>query len=396
MKNHKDKVIAIGMLIVITLLTIVGTILESRRESPIPMLSTSTQPTGGKALRLWLEQLDYSVDTQTLSRFAIPDGTSLVLMLQPTELVTSQEAYILEQWVDQGGTLLLATQFAPQIGALQERFGFDITLFFEGYYDDVVPQTPLLRQMSPWDSAELNNRFVLTDLDSRYTVLLSNNDKPIVAAAPIGEGMLIVTTEIDAFTNSGLLQEDNGQLVLNLIGLNQAVEEGSIWFNDWHHAVRLSNPTGIDSVNDWMRRSWIGRGLLYTFFIGIGLIIWQGRRFGRSRPLPSANQTRTPIEYVEAMAKLNQTSNNRKAVMDDYHLRLKRKLGTRYHVDPALPDATFLADVKMADPEIDQQAIGTLLHQLSNRDISDKQMIEVAQAVSAFLQPASTDAERLT
>ena len=64
--------------------------------------------------------------------YEVPTEADMVLILEPTEQISDIEWQILDDWIDDGGTLLLVGEQFPAVAAYQH---FDVTLqvlFFEG------------------------------------------------------------------------------------------------------------------------------------------------------------------------------------------------------------------------------------------------------------------------
>ena len=111
------------LLVGLFLVLIVGVVLAPTPSEPQPPLTVySAAPSGGKALRLWLEALGYRVSTIDGESYAIPRDTGTVLLLAPTESVTSDEVATLEAWTRDGGRLVVADA-GNRTASLLQRFG---------------------------------------------------------------------------------------------------------------------------------------------------------------------------------------------------------------------------------------------------------------------------------
>src|SRR4051794_2335714 len=91
-------------------------------ERQIPLTVYSAEPSGAKALRLWLEALGHPVSTIEGERYEVPRGTGTVMLLEPSVSVSRDEAATLEQWVRNGGRLVVADRGIWTSGLLR-RFG---------------------------------------------------------------------------------------------------------------------------------------------------------------------------------------------------------------------------------------------------------------------------------
>ena len=89
------------------------------------------------------------------------------------------------------------------------------------------------------------------------------------------------------------------------------------------------------------------------------------------------------IEYVTAIAGLNQRAGNRRQLLTRYHRRVKRRLGERYRIDPGLPDEEFIEELTRYIDEEDTTAIRDLLANLTKLHASETEMVRLsAQAAS--------------
>jgi hypothetical protein len=68
------------------------------------------------------------------------------------------------------------------------------------------------------------------------TWLVSHQNRPVLVSFEQGEGRVILGTIANSFTNAGLKQAGNPELVLNILAL--AREKGAVWFDEWHHGVQ--------------------------------------------------------------------------------------------------------------------------------------------------------------
>lgn len=379
----RDARLTIFLLALVVGLSVLAAVREARQASLTPLLSSSAEASGAKALALWLDELGYDVSTRTLGAFQLDAATDVVLMLAPSTQVTPAELEELDAWIDDGGTLVLAVDrfsYAP----LLEHFEFEQEAI---YFNETVltPTGPLLRDVVAWDSAELAPDFILHSETRDYATLLAMNDKAVVATFTQGDGRVVLTTLDDAFSNLGVQRNGNAELVLNLITLGASAETGTIWFNDWHHGIRGFATDAIIGPSAWLRRSYPGRALLYASLVAVVMLLWHGRRFGREVPLPEANVARSPLEYITAMANLNRRANTRSVVQADYLHRLKRKLGARYHLDPAMPNADFLHALQQANPNLNHTAIANLVGQLSNPSLDEATLVTLVRETATIL-----------
>jgi hypothetical protein len=377
---NREVVIALVIFGVLIAVAIVATIQQAETPVAPPLASFSAQPNGGKALRLWLEELDYDVDADSVAVFEPPDDTQLLLMLQPTETILESEWQVLDEWVEQGGTLLLAgDSFTTRIAVDH----FDIEMLFESAeITQLNAQSPLLSGSLLIDSAEIEQRAWLSTERDDIVVHLANGEQPLIVSFDEGQGRVIIAATTRPFTNVGLQNDGNGAIVLNLI--EGARNPGDIWFDEWHHGVRARLPDSL-GLTAWLRQVPTGQAFLLAGLIILFALALGGRHFGRVWN-PAGNGTRrTPLEFITAIANLNRRAGNREEVLENYRYRLKRSLGQRYRIDPRLSDAVFLEQLDASNPTIDIDEVRALLDRLYHTKMSEREMVKLSADITDFL-----------
>ncbi len=249
--------------------------------------------------------------------------------------------------------------------------------FFNFLPSDTGPftiETPLLDSPA---SPDLKNTKTAVALDSErndYVVLISYQDQPALVSFEQGKGRVILGTTTVSFTNAGLKQPGNPELVLNILAL--ARNKGAIWFDEWHHGVQ--GGAQILGPTEFLRRTPVGRALLFiTFAIFLALLL-QGRGFGRPIPLPQEIKRRGALEHVTGIANLSRRAAHRSAVMLQYHNQIKRKLGQRYRLDPGMDDETYINTLAGYNPSLDKAELLNILKRLKRKNISETEMVQLA------------------
>ena len=379
MKNiPRDTRLAIGILILLVIVTVIAA-LQQETNQEFPKLSTlSSAPNGALALKLWMQNLGYGVDEQILAVFAPPENASIMFMLEPL-FPTEGEMESVDKWVEAGGTLI----------AIGEGYGMfslvDHYHFFFNYIPDNTArpaiETPLLTSPSP---TELENATVNVALDSDrddYVVLVAYQGKPVLVSFEQGEGRVILGTTALSFTNEGLKQDGNPQLVLNVLAL--AKEKGEIWFDEWHHGEQSG--TQILGPGDFLRFTPVGRSLLFVTLVVFVVFFIQGRGFGRPIPLPQEIKRRGALEHVTGIANLSRRAAHRSAVMMYYHNQIKRKLGQRYRLDSGMDDKEYVDILATYNSSIEKDELLNLLNRLKRQDISENEMVHLAASAAKWI-----------
>jgi len=372
MKNlPRDTRLGIGIVLLLVILTAIVA-LQRKTEAQYPRLSTiSAAPDGALALKLWVRDLKYNVDEEVLAGFAPPKNTAILFMLEPL-FPTEGDMKSVDQWVENGGTLI----------AIGEQYGMfsliDHYKFFFNFLpgDPGTPSmgTPLLDSPSVPALENTKPGVALGSDRDDYVVLISYQSQPVLVSFEQGRGRVILGTLTGAFTNAGLKQAGNPELVLNILAL--ARNKGAVWFDEWHHVVQSG--AQILGPTEFLRRTPVGRALLFlTFAIFIAFFL-QGRGFGRPIPLPQELRRRGALEHVTGIANLSRRAEHRAAVMMQYHNQIKRKLGQRYRLDPGMDDEPYVNTLAGYNPALAKDELLNILKRLKRRNISEAEMVQLA------------------
>lgn len=378
--SGRDRWLALGLVVILIVMTVAATTRQAR-DVVVPYTSGSSAPDGTRALWLWLEEGGYEVTSTISGEFDMPRGTTLALMLEPIEQISSTQWARIDQWVDEGGTLVLAgnglgTFIAMEHYEVRQRY-LDTTT------SNLHPQTPLLASPPMTAPAQADvNTYLSTERDV-YITHIANNGQPVVISFAQGEGQVILSSTAYPFSNAGLKQIGNPELVLNLI---HAAPEGTIWFDEWHHGIHAATEGRLVGPRDWLFQSWVGRSMLYISAVIFLALLLGGRRFGRTLTLPQDRARRAPLEYITAIASLSRRAGHRRHVLGQYHRRIKAELGHRYRLNPALPDDQFIAALEGYNPPFDVAMLRDLLARLQQARVSENEMVDLAARVARLLE----------
>ncbi len=378
-RPSRETLLALGLLLLLVAVTVLAALAESRQQADLPDLATfSSQPEGARALRLWLEEEGYRLREMESSTFAVPPATDLALVLEPVPPgITEEEWAVLDEWVEEGGTLVL---LGEGFGAAFAASHYELEIDYQQPAGEIAFAAPWLGS-PPFTAAALRPRASLSGQREEYSTLLAGDDAPLLVAFPQGEGLVVFGTLAFPLSNAGLKMGDNPALALNIASL--AGEGGAIWFDEWHHGMRGVAEGG--GPGQWLRRTPAGRALLYSAAVLFGALVLSGRRFGRPVPLARPGRRRAPLEHIVAVANLSRRAGHRQAVLRQYHGQLKRELGRRYRLNPTLPDDEYVAELARFRPDLDTAALARLLGRLVAPDVSEGEMVTLAQQVAAWL-----------
>lgn len=379
MKNlSRDTRLAIGILVLLVLLTTFAALQQETQQRHPPLSSLSSAPDGALALKLWVKELQYEVDEQVLANFIPPGDVSILLMLEPV-LPTEIELEAVDDWVESGGTLIaMGEQYSMYSLADHYQFGLS---YLSDQSSLPVSETPLLGSPPTVDLKNAGVRYALQSERDDFVVLVAYQGQPVVVSFEQGQGRVILGTIAESFTNAGLKQPGNPELVLNILALAQA--KGAVWFDEWHHGVRASEE--ILGPSEFLRQTPVGRSLLFMTFAVFIVLFMQGRGFGRPVPLPQEIRRRGALEHVTGVANLSRRAAHRSAVMMYYHQQIKRKLGQRYRLDPDMDDREYVSMLASYNPAVNKDELLSLLSRLQRRDLNEAQMVHLAAEASEWI-----------
>lgn len=379
MKNvSRDTRFAIGILVLLVLVTTFAALQRETQQQYPSLSSLSSAPDGALALKLWVKELRYEVDEQVLSNFVPPRDVSILLMLDPV-LPAESEMQALDDWVEAGGTLIaMGEQYSMY--SLVDHYQFGLN-YLSDQSSLPVNETPLFGSPPIVDMKNAKASYALESERDDFVVLAAYQAQPVLVSFEQGEGRVILGTIIGPFTNAGLKEPGNPGLVLNILAL--ARTKGRIWFDEWHHGVRSGDQ--ILGPGQFLRRTPVGRSLLFIAFTVLIVFFIQGRGFGRPVPLPQEIRRRGALEHITGVANLSRRAAHRSAVMMHYHQQIKRKLGQRYRLDPNMDDKEYVDALTGYNSSLDKDELLSLLSRLKQRDVNEAQMVHLAAEASQWI-----------
>ncbi len=379
MKRRESLMIA--LLIVSLLAAIVLAAVQQARPSERELAADSISPNGARALALWLETLGFTVNAETpAGAFTVPPNVEVIFLLEPTVAITNAEWKELDAWITAGGELVLIGD-GPQAREAFQHYDIALTRL-------LYPLTKATAATALWGNPSLTTTVEVrtsASLDLQredVAPLLASGNDIVLLTFSQGQGRVILGTVPFSFSNAGLREAGNPEVILNLLA--RMPRSGEIWFDEWHHGQR-SRAVTLQGPADWLRFTSSGRAVLYAALITFVVLLLQGRAFGRPVPLPRTTQRRGVLEHVTALAQLSRRAGHRTAELHYYHIALKRHLGRRYRLDPTLPDGTYVQQLGTMAPDLDAEALKHLLEQLSHPHADEETLVRLAREAARWM-----------
>lgn len=344
--------------------------------------SHASSPGGALALHRWLEALDYEVERLQYVAFAPDPAAAMLIVLEPSERYSREEAEAVRAWVEGGGTLLLADG-RPGLGApaalLLEAFDLAVALSPDPIAGDFAPVlqpalgAPVARRLA------LNSVTIVASERSDLAPLAGSVEAPALAGLQYGAGYVFVSAAAHPFTNEGLRDDDNAAMVLNL--LRRVPPGGRVVFDEVHHGF-----VGEASMRSLLLGTPWGWATLYGGAVLVGYLIITARRFGRPVPLQAEAARRSSAEYLASMAGLLRRAGKGAYVQEHFRSGFKRRLARANGLSPDLDDRDLVAAIAQTRPT-DARAIAELLGRMGRPAADDQALLELVRDADRLLEP---------
>jgi len=379
MKFSRDGWLGIMVLLLLILVTAAVAIQQSKGPV-ISYLSNSAAPDGVLAMKLWLTDLGYESTESSQTAFEPSQNVKTIFLIQPILLISENEWEFIDQWIEGGGVLVLAGDSSQAIDAMS-HFDFSV-VYLQRQVADLSIAAPLLNSPSFASKVPVKTDFALNTVRSDFVSLLSSDGFPVMVSFEQGKGRVILSSTPYLFSNLALKDNTTATLVLNILAL--AGQKGVVWFDEWHHGYQQSQR--IIGPAQWLQHTPGGHAFLFVVGVTFLALLLQGRAFGRPIPLSYEIKRRGPLEHVTAIANLNRKAGHRNEVLKQYHQRVKRHLGQRYRLDPSLKDAEYVSQLSQYNSSINKDALISLLNRLSQKDVSEGELLKLAAEAARWIQ----------
>lgn len=155
-------------------------------------------------------------------------------------------------------------------------------------------------------------------------VHVAGGGRNILIDATYGEGSIAILSDPYVVSNVGVGLVDNARLAINLVG----VREGAVAFDEYHQGYGANENrffqyfAGTPVISIFLQFAVIAGFVMYS----------QSRRFARPVPEPEPDR-RTKLEYVAAMAELQQRTKAFDLAIDNIYSDFRRRVCRLFGVD---------------------------------------------------------------
>jgi len=328
---------------VLGLAVLVGANAQGQRRTA----SVFDQTSGGASdLRALVEALGARTVILQGERFAPREsGASVVFLLGATEFVDEEDVTAARAFLQNGGTLVVATDAGFAETALLRAFGADLSgRALSSEYDT----TSVLAAPARANRIVLDRGATL-NLGDRWSPVARVGEQTIAAMTREGRGTVVLVSSLAPFVNALLGEGDNSRFALSLAASGFGAGH-SVGFDEYHHGAHPS-----PELLAVLERTWLGRALLVVAGIVFIYLLWSGRRFGP--PLPAdPRPPRSSLDYVRGFAGLVRRSGRDEIARDRLRRDLRVGLAARYGLDPTTGFDRVLATADANEPTVAAEA----------------------------------------
>jgi len=358
--------------------------------------STRTNPWGTKAWRDVLETWGVATDTWGRPLTHLSSDVPMLVILDPTERIDGDELSALDEWVADGGRLVIApfnyregsgsgrlakayVQRALNLFGVRAVNGDTAETLARPAEDD--PLTADVAEVLVPTEGRLNVLQSITDQggSKAATVLLRDEKgRPVAVEVAHGHGTALILAEAEILANATLPEADNVVLAANLVFAGGAPE--TVYFDEYHHGFADTQSVfGGPEVDVTAFRNTALALLAVVLVCAIG----HARRFGA--PVEEEAVTRrSAADYVRALAQIHGRAGAASTAASMLAAGLRRKAAAAAHV-PATTDRVALAGA-LTSRGLPGDEIGELLVELeqADRSMTDGQLLALAQQAAHY------------
>lgn len=377
MRLSRDLIVVVFLFVVLGILAFAAASLRGEPNDQPAYVAYSTHTAGALgtlALQRWLEALDHSTTRLEGASFSVPGDAQVLFIFRPSAYATARDADAVMTWVARGNTLIVidANDYRSD-NPLTRALKLGAPKIFDAPVETATIEQPILGTVA--DTAQVKARHGLALERSDYVQYLSGENSPLLVSFAQGKGKVWLSSTPYIFTNDGLRDETNAALVGAM--LSGAPRASRIAFDEYHLGFHqaVSNEQSLQAL--MYAKPW-GWAILYALVVVFAFILINGQRLGRAQPLPQAIARRSPTEYVISLAQLYRRAGKLSIAQQHYYQHLKRRLGRPHRINPALPNAEFVAALARQDERVDRAALTRTLYAFDQKQISESGLVKLA------------------
>ena len=189
MRLSRESIFIILLLISLGVAVVYGVL--QRAESSVGWRGSvqSDRPDGAQLLYLWLSNLGYSVHTLDQSPLSLSRSDEVLFVLATNDAFTTAELGDLDQWVESGGTLIVARD-TTQPGQLLDHYQIPLARMWSS-----VERAPLHLPALDWPpvgEAQVHASYKLRLKREVAVVHIGDRNTPLLVAFGLGKGKVFV------------------------------------------------------------------------------------------------------------------------------------------------------------------------------------------------------------
>jgi hypothetical protein len=356
--------------------------------------ASNSHKEGVRALYLLYQREGLHTETLKTPWSELGPQDGLLVFVEPPDPdrpVTSRDIEVLERWIRQGGTLLDLMAAPPAVQPLNpiDPVTGDMAAFPASEAKHVVDcspsPSPLLRDVHRLSIA--SSQRLAPDRNAPYSILAQDDEGIVAAAKPLGKGHVIVIANRYGATNTGIAEEDNAILLMNIAHEATGHANHAIQFDEYHHGVGFAQPTASGQSGLWESTPIPLRLVCYHLAGFALLLLYNGnRRFGPARYVPPVT-FRSSTDYVNSMARLYRRAGAADIAFEVFYTRFVRDLRRALDVQAETGSAHLVRQAQKRFGEAVQGLQGVMLQGeavLAGQRLHEADMLHLARQIEHF------------
>jgi hypothetical protein len=333
-----------------------------------------------------VQKSGFRVERIRADPYRLPENLTALFLVEPSDPLNTEALDELRAFVERGGILIAAG--TDTLDPLLRDYGLE-TVNTEKHLaiSQRLSPEPFFQRM-PVERFTSSTDWAIRPIEREVAPLFGVGFDYSVATFRLAEGRIFLLSCPYILTPAGLEHQENATLIYNL--LTYLPHKARVGFDEYHHGYRVYTETrrGSDGMIRRLLRTPIGWAILYAGLLVFVFLILRGRRFGQPLEIDESRR-RLTSEYVLAMVDLYRKSRKGTAILTHLRTEFRRKLASRWHIDPTLDIPTFVQELAKRKP-IDTEELQTLLEDLQRATpTSEARLLELTRRVEAFLKEMS-------